>query len=403
MDRDEVVLVPGEQAASLEPLQKLADGRAVVWATVGAGSTGRVDSHLPTGTDPVTARDTVLDNGRLRVEVDTDGLLASVYDLEADREVLAPGQRGNLLQLHPDHPNNWDAWDIDRHYLHQHVDLVAADSVTLLDDGPLVARVEVRRTFGASRVTQTYTLAAGSRRLDVDTDVDWHESEKVLKAAFGLDVHTDRSTSEIQFGHVHRPTHTNTSWDHARFETCAHRWVHVGEPAYGVAVANDSTYGHDIGRAARAGGGTTTTVRLTLLRAPHSPDPRTDQDQHRFTYSLVPGAGIRAAVDAGYALNLPLRVLDRLDGAEPVVRVDEPAVRVEAVKLAEDRSGDVVVRLYESEGSRARATLRPGFACTGARIVDLLERRLDDVALVDGQVRLSLRPFEIVTVRLARR
>jgi alpha-mannosidase len=401
LDRNEVVVVSSRQAASLEPLQKLADGQALAWATVKAGSTARLDSNLPVGIDPVTTSGTVLDNGLLRVEVDADGLLASVYDISADREVLAPGQRGNLLQLHPDHPNNWDAWDIDRHYLHQHTDLVEADSVTLLDDGPLAARVEVRRTFGTSRVTQTYTLTAGVRRLDIDTDVSWHESEKVLKAAFGLDVHADRSSSEIQFGHVHRSTHTNTSWDHARFEICAHRWVHVGEPAYGVAVANDSSYGHDIRRASREGGGTMTTVRLTLLRAPHSPDPRTDQDQHRFAYSLVPGAGIREAVDAGYSLNLPLRVLDNVADGEPVVRLDNPAVRVESVKLADDRSGDVVVRLYESEGDRARTTLRPGFACIGAQTVDLLERPLGDGGnLVDERLHLSLRPFEIVTVRL---
>src|SRR6185437_305629 len=132
---------------------------------------------------------------------------------------------------------------------------------------PLLAAVRVVRGTGASRVTQTYRLAAGARRLDIDTEVDWHESAKVLKAAFPLDVHADRSTAEIQFGHLHRPVHTNTSWDHARFEIYAHRFLHVAEPGYGIAVANDSTYGHDVRRTTReADGGTTTTVRLTLLR-----------------------------------------------------------------------------------------------------------------------------------------
>ncbi|MDQ4006920.1 MAG: glycosyl hydrolase-related protein, partial [Actinomycetota bacterium] len=345
---------------------------------------------------------TVLDNGLLRVEVDGDGLLASVYDHRFDREVLAPGQRGNLVQVHPDHPNHWDAWDLDRHYLRRCTDLDTAGSVELVDDGPLLARVRVRRAFGRSQLSQTYTLAAGTASVDIDTDVDWHESEKVLKARFPLDAHADRSSAEIQFGHVQRPTHTNTSWDHARFEICAHRWLHVGETGYGVAVANDSTYGHDVSREPRDGGGTTTAVRLTLLRAPHSPDPRTDQGRHRFRYALVPGAGIREAVDAGYRLNLPLRVLPGAPPGAPVAEVDHPAVRVEAVKLAEDRSGEVVVRLYESEGGRARATVRPGFNCTGASVVDLLERPLHDADLAHGQVRLTLRPFEIVTLRLAR-
>ncbi len=157
------------------------------------------------------ARHFTLDNGQLRVDIDTDGLLASVCDLATGREVLAPGARGNLLQLHPDHPNRYDAWDLDRHYRNRHTDLTDADSVELLTAGPLAATVRVTRTFGDSRVTQDLTLRAGSRRLDIATDIDWHESEKVLKAAFPLDMHAERSTAEIQFGHVHRPTHTNTS------------------------------------------------------------------------------------------------------------------------------------------------------------------------------------------------
>ena len=404
-DRQEVVTVPTNLTSTLEPMQKLTDGSVLAWVSVNAGASARVGSELPDDVAPVRAKATVLDNDLLRVEIDGDGLLASVYDLRFGREVLAPGQRGNLLQLHPDHPNRWDAWDIDRHYLRHHTDLLAADSVELVEDGPLLARVEVRRSFGRSKVTQSYTLTAGSARLDIDTDVDWHESEKVLKARFPVDVHAERSSSEIQFGHVQRPTHANTSWDHARFEICAHRWVHVGESGYGVAVANDSTYGHDITREAREGGGTTTAIRLTLLRAPHSPDPRTDQDQHRFTYALVPGAGIREAVDAGYALNLPLRVLPHDPAAPPLVEVDTPAVRVEAVKLAEDRTGDVVVRLYESEGGRAEPTVRLGFGCSAARVVDLLERPLGQahsaLPVQDDAVRLSLRPFEVVTLRLS--
>ena len=402
VDRHEVVAVPAELSASLEPMQKLADGRSLAWADVRALASATLDSSLPDGVPPVTATGTVLDNGLLRVEVDADGLLASVYDRRHDREVLAQGQRGNLLQLHPDHPNHWDAWDIDRHYLRRHTDLVEADSVTVLDDGPMLARVEVRRSFGRSRVTQTYALAAGSARLDIDTDVEWGESEKVLKARFPLDVHAGQSSSEIQFGHVQRPTHANTSWDHARFEICAHRWVHVAESGYGVAVANDSTYGHDIMRETGEGRATTTAVRLTLLRAPHSPDPRTDQDRHRLSYALVPGAGVREAADAGYALNLPLRVTPHALGEPPVVAVDNPAVRVEAVKLAEDRSGDVVVRLYEAEGGRARTGVRPGPWCAAAEVTDLLERPLHETPVEDGAVHLSLRPFEIVTLRLRR-
>ena len=333
----------------------------------------------------------VLENSRLRVAVDPNGLLASVRDLAADREVLSGP--GNLLQLHPDHPNAWDAWDIDRHYRRRHTDLTDVESVELVESGPLRAVVRVTRTFGKSRITQEIRLAAGARRLDVVTDVDWQESEKVLKAAFPLDVHAERSTAEIQFGHVHRPTHANTSWDAARFEICAHRWLRVAEEGYGVAVLNDSTYGHDVTRTPHEGG-LGTTVRLTLLRAPHSPDPETDLGAHRFTYALLPGGDVGHAVAEGLALNLPLRVAGA-PVVEPLVRVDHPAVTVESVKLAEDRSGDVVVRLYESRGGRARATLTPQFPVARAEVTDLLERPLHD-----SDLAFELRPFQILTVRL---
>ncbi|MFE0175787.1 alpha-mannosidase [Streptomyces sp. NPDC059002] len=360
---------------------------------IAAGFTREPGRGVSAGTDGTAI---VLTNEQLRVTVDAAGLLTSVRDLAEGREVLAAP--ANLLQLHPDHPTHYDAWDLDRHYRHRHTDLTDAESVELVEDGPLRVAVRVVRAFGASRITQEIRLAAGSRRVDIVTDVDWRESEKVLKAAFPLDVHAERSAAEIQFGHVHRPTHANTGWDAARYEICAHRWLRVAEEGYGVAVLNDATYGHDVTRTEHEGV-LGTTVRLTLLRAPHSPDPETDQGTHRFTYALLPGATTGDAVAAGLALNLPLRV-----AAAPVlpslVAVDHPAVTVESVKLADDRSGDVVVRLYESQGGRAAATLRTSFPVARAEVTDLLERPLGPAETGESGLALGLRPFQIVTLRL---
>ncbi|MGW2071875.1 alpha-mannosidase [Streptomyces sp. NPDC001953] len=354
------------------------------------------------GPAAVTAGENVLDNGLVRVEVAEDGTLSSVRDLRADREVLA--DPGNLLRLHTDLPNYWDAWDIDKHYRNRYTDLLEADSVTVVENDPLLGAIRVERTFGTgSRITQTITLRAGSPRVDFETEIDWHETEKILKAAFPVDIRAAHSSAEIQFGHIQRPTHTNTTWEAARFEVSGHRWVHIGEPGYGVAVINDSTYGHDVTRTVRDDGGTTTTVRLSLVRAPRVPDPEADQGRHRFTYSLLPGASIEDAVAEGYALNLPLRVADSAGAPEPVVSVEGDGVTVEAVKLADDASGDVVVRLYESRGGRAQGVLRTGFALAGARVTDLLERPLEDAERdADGGVRVVLRPFQILTLRLER-
>ncbi|MBZ3905108.1 alpha-mannosidase [Streptomyces griseiscabiei] len=349
---------------------------------------------------PVTVSGRVLDNGLVRVEIAEDGTLASVRDLVADREVL--GDKGNLLRLHTDLPNYWDAWDVDKHYKNRYTDLLDPESITVVEEDPLLGAIRVERSFGkGSRVTQTITLRAGSPRIDFETDIDWHEAEKFLKAGFPIDVRAAHSSAEIQFGHIQRPTHTNTSWEAARFEVSGHRWVHVGEPGYGVAVINDSTYGHDVSRTVREDGGTTTTVRLSLVRAPRIPDPEADQGKHRITYSLLPGASIEDAVAEGYALNLPLRVADAAGAPEPVVSVDGDGVTVEAVKLADDGSGDVVVRIYESGGGRARGVLRTGFPLAGAQITDLLERPLSETATEGNGVPVTLRPFEVQTLRLA--
>ncbi len=282
--------------------------------------------------------------------------------------------------------------------------------MTVVSEDPARVAVLITRRFGDSRVEETVSLSASARALDIRFDIDWHERQKLLKLAFPLDVHAERAASEIQFGHIYRPTHANTSWDAARFESVAHRWVHVGEPGYGVAVANDSTYGHDIGRAT-SGGRSVTTVRLSLLRAPLFPDPESDQGEHRLQVSIAPGVGIPEAVEEGYRLNLPLRAVPEVgaEAIEPLIRVDGSGVVVEAVKLAEDRSGDVVVRLYEAHGMRTRAVLTAGFPTTAAEEVDLLERPLDEsrAALAEhgdapASWALELRPFQLVTVRLRR-
>ncbi|GGK21321.1 alpha-mannosidase [Streptomyces camponoticapitis] len=399
--RAEVVTVPADTAKG----QRLTDGTIAVYAEVPASGGAPLAGATPPR--PVTAEGRVLDNGLVRVEFAADGTLSSVRDLVADREVLAPGAAGNVLRLHSDLPNNWDAWDIDKHYKQRFTDLLDAESVTVIERGPLVGALRVERRFGkGSRIVQRVTVRAGSRRVDIETEIDWHESEKILKAVFPIDIHAERSSAEIQFGHVHRPTHTNTSWEAARFEVPGHRWVHVAEPGYGVAVINDSTYGHDVGRTTREDGGTTTTVRLSLVRAPRIPDPEADQGTHRFTYALLPGASVEDAIAEGYALNLPLRVADTATAPDPLVTTDGPAAAVEAIKLADDRSGDVVVRLYESLGGRTRTTLRTGFTHTGAEVVDLLERPLAGASPVevseDGGVTVDLRPFQVVTLRLKR-
>ncbi|MEO9202851.1 MAG: glycoside hydrolase family 38 C-terminal domain-containing protein [Mycobacterium sp.] len=354
-----------------------------------------------------TDADIVLTNDHLSVTIDSNGEFRSLIDRATGRELVPPSARGNRLQLFRDVPSQWDAWDLDADYVRHETDLADADQVAELTGEPGSVGVRVRREFGQSTVTEEITLADGARALELSFVIDWRERQKLLKLAFPFDLLTERAASEIQFGHLYRPIHTNTSWDVARFETVAHRWVHVGEPDFGVAVANDSTYGHDISRVVDAAGRPSTQVRLSLLRSPIYPDPESDQGEHRLRVSVVPGARIADAVAEGYRLNLPLRQVASVGNCavEPLFTTDNPAVVIESVKLAEDRAGDVVVRLYEARGTRARARLVHTFDALEAFETDLLERATEPRAVLeahDRQLDLELRPFQLVTLRFRR-
>ncbi len=350
--------------------------------------------------DTVTATPTTLENGLVRVVLDERGGVVSFYDKGLEREVIAPGATGNLFQLHDDHPINWDAWDIDPFAEEICTDLLTPATVTVTEHGPLRATVKVQRPLTASAtLTQHIRLEANSRRLDFVTTIDWRESHVMLKVAFPVAVHSGRATFEIQYGHVERPTHRNTSWDIARFEVPAHKWADISESDFGVALLNDGKYGYDVKGS---------TLRLTLLRAPKAPDPEADMGVHTFTYSLLPHRGdvVNSGVPlAGYDLNVPLRTM-KLPVHEGVLapthsyfRLDKHNLLIESVKRAEDGDG-LIVRLYEAYRRRGTARLITNGLCSRVTCTDLLERNGEELPVQGGAVEISFKPFEIITLRL---
>jgi alpha-mannosidase len=340
----------------------------------------------------------VLSNDLVTVTVSAEGLITSAVDKATGREAIPAGKPANLFQLHQDFPNMWDAWDIDRYYKNRVDDLTAVSSISAsVVDGAAVVVVE--RAFSESRLTQTITLRPDSRTVLLQNDIDWHETEKLLKLAFPLDVFARETLAETQFGFQRRVTHVNTSWEAAKFETSMHRFVLAQEDdGFGVALVNDSIYGYDTSRTVD-GDDVTTTVRLSLLRAPRFPDPDTDHGRHEIEVGLVIGADAEIATAEGIRLNAPAHVLRGANEVEPLVSATGAGIVVSSVKLADDRSGDVIVRVYESLGRRTTGTLTVGFEHTGIREVSLIEDELDSPR-AGGE--LTLKPFEVRTLRIAR-
>ena len=399
--RQEVVDVSGRPALVRAP--------ACGWAVQDVAS-GR---EPPPGVAPVEVGDGWMANGVVRVAWDAAGRLTSLVHLPSGREALAPGLPGNVLQVHRDRPVEYDAWDIDAEAYDEAVDLTSAEEVVVCEAHHLRAAVRIVRRHGRSTIEQRLVLRAGSPSLEFETVADWHEPRQLLKAAFPVAVHSPRATFEVQFGHLERPTHANTTWDQARFEVCAHTWADLSESGFGVALLNDCKYGHDVRG---------NVMRLTLLRCPTWPDPVADQGRHEFTYAVMPHAGDAAAggvVAAAHGLNSPLRVRTLAAGAgagvearapEPagaaaaeasVVTVDDPGAVVTAVKRP-DRGPGVVVRLYEAFGGRRTARVRWGLPASGTLSVtevDLLERPTGRPVERDGATAVvELGPFEIRTL-----
>ena len=366
--------------------------------------------------EPLTASPTHLENEVLRVEFDAKtGLITRIFDKDSEREVLNDtfevDKKGNPIgpphlqacanqfQLFEDKPLFGNVSDIDIFYQEKGQILTEGDSVEVVEAGPVRGAVRFVRSFGQSKITQTVRLTAGSARLDFVTEVDWQETEKMLKVAFPVAINSARATYEIQYGHVERPTHVNTIWDLARFEVCAHKWADLSEGDYGVALLNDSKYGYDI-----QGNG----LRLTLLRAPQAPDLEADRGKHTFTYSLLPhGGDFREGevVENAYALNAPptARTLTgNRSGTLPIERsffeVDNAAVFIEAIKRAE-REAAIIVRLYEAHNTRGQVTLTTSLPVRKAWLTDLMETNLVELPLANGEVTLPIHPFEIVTVK----
>lgn len=361
------------------------------WVTIREGSAG----EQPAASAPLRATPSQLENEFLRITLNERGELAGIWDKEHGIELAAAPC--NALRLYKDVPAQYDAWDIDSIYKLQPVPLESPAEIEVATEGPLETIVRVKRTVNDSLLTQEIVLRAGSRRVDFRTTIDWRERHKMLKVAFPVAIHADHALHEIQFGYLSRPNHASRIGDASRFEVCQQRWTALAEPLRGAAVLNDCKYGvHVEGNS----------IHLTLLRSPLAPDMTADLGVHSFTYAFYAWAGC-GLVESGLqreaqALNTPL--LTAPGSAAPtggLLAVSAPNVIAETVKLAEDGSGDLVVRLYEAAGAATRADLSLALPATRAAFVNMLEEPLETAPFNGGRLTLEFRPFEIKTLRFS--
>lgn len=296
--------------------------------------------------------------------------------------------------MYKDVPRTFDAWDIDSLYDLQPVELGDEGSITIEEDNPFRCVLCVERRFSHSVWTQRIVMTADSGRIDFQTHIDWQERHRLLKVVFPTGIHAEEGINEIQFGYVKRPTHRSRPYDADRFEVCNHRYTALCDENRGAAVLNDCKYGVSM---------LGDEIALTLLRAATSPDLHADQGEHDFTYSYEFWDGPFAqssVVQDGYELNVPVVCASGTSAPASLMQVDRDNVIIDTVKLAEDGSSDVIVRLYESKHASCVAALKLNIPATQVYECDMMEQRIAELNCESGEVSLNMRGFEIKTLRV---
>jgi alpha-mannosidase len=353
---------------------------------------------------PFTYNEKSLKTPFYRVKFDAAGRISSLVDIRGNREMTAPGGTLNGFVSALDVPIFWEAWDIDSDWTRYREEETRLLSTELAADGPVCFRLRRKYQIGVSSVlVQDTVFYASEPRIDFETKVDWRENQRLLKVEFDTAIDAVQVRCEVQYGHLLRNTHKNLPHDRAKFEICAHKWISLEEEGGGLALLNDSKYGHDV-----SGG----CMRLTLLRSPKAPDEEADQGEQRFTYSLLPFSGSfgeSRVVRTAYELNdgAVAEISNKPDApisagaGYSLFAIEGDAVIAESVKAPEQAKAgtrNVVIRLYESLGGRTRTVLRFAKELASAEITDMLEGNPKPLKVSGKDLALEFRAFEIKTI-----
>ncbi len=339
-----------------------------------------------------------VETARLCVTFDDAWQIVSVYDKKAERELIKSGTVANELRIHADYPPYYDAWEWSQYNSTEYRTITDVSDVHVIDNGAKRG-IKITRKYGSSTIVQTVWFNDLSAQIDFETQVDWHESHKMLKAVFPVDILADKATYDIQFGSIERPTHKNTSWDEAKFEVCAHKYADLSDGGYGVSLMNDCKYGYDIHDGV---------MQISLLRSTKDPNPEADMGSHSFTYSLYPHEGALRDSDTvkrAYMLNNPLTALPATGNADTIptdfsaISIDCDHAACETVKQAEDGDG-TVIRIYEYKNIRDKFNITTAIPFEKAYLCDMLENEICELPVENGEITCSIKGFEILTVKL---
>lgn len=379
----------------------------------------------------------ILSNKLLKATISSSGIITSLYDLVNDREVIDNRISrqtnsniigGNQFLLFDDEPLNFPAWDTELYSLDKFKFLNNGETSILVNsklESSIIVKHQISKESSIETTISIQGLTDDSKDIvqnnyvKFKSHVEWHETYKFLKVQFPTTIHTAPSASyETQFGITTRPTHFNTSWDVAKFEVCHHKFLDLSEYNYGVSVINNSKYG-----AAIHGN----LIRLSLLRSPKAPDEKADMGSHDFEYALYPHKGslgidtVKLAYNFNYKIDKYFFESKKASKSvlEAIELVGDKSLILSHIKRGEDDEDvnfsyenlpikhkgqkSIVVRVYESLGGSSTGVLK--FDPKVLKIdkifkTNAIEEEEEELKLVDGGVKISLRGFGIATYKI---
>lgn len=345
---------------------------------------------------PVDAGDNWLENTNLRIELDENGAITSIYDKINNRESL--DGRGNILTISLDKCIHETAWNLELNYQKKMWEL-KAESIELVESNAVRSVIRATYKFNKSTISQDIILYSNGESVVFDTTVDWHESDKVLKAGFDVSVIDTDATYDIAHGAIKRPTHWNTSFDLTRFEVAAHKWADLSEGGYGCSIINDCKYGYDIHNSH---------MRITLMRAPTCPDRTGDHGINTFKYAFHPHADDWRfdTVQQAITFNVPPVAVYNAEAAEGemggeirFVEALNDNLAIDAIKKAQDGRG-YIIRVVEEEQKRGECMMKLNFGFEKVYECNMIEEDKAEIPCEDNGFSFTIKPFEVKTFRV---
>ena len=339
-----------------------------------------------------------LDNGIVRVTVDRNGCISSIYNIEHEKETLSAPIKFDIYEYFGS--TSYPAWEILYKDISGQPNYEATvEKIEVVECGPVRGAIKVTQVCDNSVFEYTVSLSALSERVEVSNEIEWRGRHRLLKVRFPLEASNEKAIYDLGIGAVERGNNTESL-----YEVPAQKWVDLvdftGE--FGTAVLSDCKYGWDKPD--------NSTLRLTAVHTPminfhdDSMQSMMDLGLNRFSYALVSHFDENGRVNVvknSREFAFPMQAFEvekhigSLGKDYSFGGIDNPAAVIRAIKKSE-KTDEIIVRVTEVENKKqSGVTLKLGAGILTAREVYGSEEEKGEATVSDGALVFDLEPYEI--------